>query len=202
MKSIEQLDLDALTELINMGVGRAAHALNDLTGSHIHLRVPSLEIFRFGESERLSERFGTEPVAAVMQNFFGSYKGRAALIFPTDSAVNLVTGVTGEEPEAEDLDAIQSGTLAEIGNIVINALIGTIGNILGNRLEFDLSEYHRDTIINLIQDSTAQQEQSFILVSEVHFLIEKLDISGHIILTFDIDSLEALFMLIDQTFND
>jgi chemotaxis protein CheC len=202
VKSIEQLDLDALTELINMGVGRAAHALNDLTGSHIHLRVPSLEIFRFGESERLSERFGTEPVAAVMQNFFGSYKGRAALIFPTDSAVNLVTGVTGEEPEAEDLDAIQSGTLAEIGNIVINALIGTIGNILGNRLEFDLSEYHRDTIINLIQDSTAQQEQSFILVSEVHFLIEKLDISGHIILTFDIDSLEALFMLIDQTFND
>jgi hypothetical protein len=69
-------------------------------------------------------------------------------------------------------------------------------------LEFDLSEYHRDTIINLIQDSTAQQEQSFILVSEVHFLIEKLDISGHIILTFDIDSLEALFMLIDQTFKD
>ncbi len=202
MKNLEQLDLDALTELINMGVGRAAHALNDLTGSHIHLRVPSLEIYRFGEKERLSTRFGSEPVAAVMQNFFGSYKGRAALIFPTESAVHLVTGVTGEEPEAEDLDAIQSGTLAEIGNIVINALIGTIGNILGNRLEFDLSEYHRDTIINLIQDSTTEGESSFILVSEVHFLIEKLDISGHIILTFDIDSLEALFMLIDQTFND
>lgn len=202
MRNIEQLDLDALTELINMGVGRAAHALNDLTGSHIHLKVPSLEIYKFNEFNRLSVRFGTEPVAAVMQNFFGSYKGRAALIFPTESALNLVTGVTGEEPEADDLDAIQSGTLAEIGNIVINALIGTIGNILGNRLEFDLSEYHRDTIINLISDSTISEDKAFILVSEVHFLIEKLDISGHIILTFDIDSLEALFLLIDQTFDE
>lgn len=203
MKDLQNLDLDALTELVNMGVGRAANALNELTESHIILKVPSLEIFRFEEFDKLDKRFGLDPVAAVLQNFHGSYRGRAALIFPTESALNLVTGVTGEEPEADDLDAIQSGTLAEIGNIVINALIGTIGNILGNRLEFDLSEYFQDTVANLIKDSTsADLSESFILISEVHFIIEKLDISGHIILTFDIDSLEALFLLINQAFDE
>jgi chemotaxis protein CheC len=203
MNKLENLDLDALTELVNMGVGRAANALNELTESHSILKVPSLEIFRFDEIDKLDQRFGMDPVAAVLQNFHGSYKGRAALIFPTESALNLVTGVTGEEPEADDLDAIQSGTLAEIGNIVINALIGTIGNILGNRLEFDLSEYFQDTVANLLKDSTsADISESFILISEVHFIIEKLDISGHIILTFDIDSLEALFLLINQAFDE
>lgn len=203
MNNIERLDLDSLTELVNMGVGRAANALNELTGSHIILKVPFLELYKFTELDQIYERFGRKPVAAVLQNFHGSYHGRAALIFPTESALNLVTGVTGEEPEADDLDAIQSGTLAEIGNIVINALIGTIGNILGNRLEFDLSEYYQDNIVNLLQDTASGEiENSFILVSEVHFLIEKLDISGHIILTFDVDSLEALFLLINQAFDD
>lgn len=200
--SLERLDLDALTELVNMGVGRAANALNDLTGSHIILKVPFLELFKYEDLDKLTERFGEAPVAAVLQNFHGSYTGRAALIFPTESALNLVTGVTGEEPEADDLDAIQSGTLAEIGNIVINALIGTIGNILGNRLEFELSEYQQDIIYNLLSDKSIKKDDSLILLSEVHFLIEKLDISGHILLTFDIDSLEALFVLINQTFDN
>lgn len=200
MIDLKKDQLDSLTELINIGVGRAAKALNDLTESHIILRVPRIEIYNYTELDKIAERFGQGPVAAVLQGFHGKYTGRAALIFPPEAALNLVIGITGEEPEATDLDAIQSGTLSEVGNIVINALIGTIGNLLQNRLDFDLSEYKRDVISNLFTDSKYHSEQSFVLLSEVHFLIKKMDISGHILLSFDIESLDTLFDLIEQRF--
>ncbi|MGM0586800.1 MAG: chemotaxis protein CheC [Bacteroidota bacterium] len=202
MKELTKEQEDSLGELINIGVGRAANALNELTGSHIVLRVPRIELYNFEELEEIQNRFGKDQLAAVWQNFRGGYEGRAALIFPTDSALSLVEGITGEEPEAEDLDAIQSGTLCEIGNIVINALLGTIGNILGDRLDFDLSEYQQDQIENLLSVDKNSTNEGLILLSEVHFLIEKLDISGHIILTFDIDNLKTLFKLVDQVFEE
>lgn len=202
MKELNQNQIDALCELVNMGVGRAANALNDLTDSHIILKVPSIKIYRFDELHNVQHEFGDEPVAAVLQNFKGNYHGKAALIFPTESALSLVKGVTGEDPDDDDLDAIQSATLTEIGNIVINSLIGTISNILGNSLDFELSEYHKNKVSELFKGSNISQDNSYFLLSEVHFNIEKLDINGHILLTFDIDSLEALFELIGDVFGD
>ena len=190
---------DALTELINIGVGRAANALNELTESHIILKVPHIEVYKHHEVDKISNRVGSGEVAAVLQGFHGKYQGRAALIFPPESALSLVLGVTGEEPVASDLDAIQAGTLEEIGNIVINALIGTLGNLLENALHFQLSEYKKDTLRNLF-GSAADNDRSFMLMSEVHFIIKKMNISGHIILTFDIDSIETLFQMIEDNF--
>lgn len=200
MKSMTREQSDALSELINIGVGRAANALNELTESRIILKVPRIELYNFDDLNEIRKRFGSKQLAAVHQNFRGRYEGKAALLFPTDSAVHLVEGITGEEPEASDLDAIQSATLCEIGNIVINALLGTIGNILGDRLQFDLSEYQQDEILNLLPVNEVDPNSGLILLSEVHFIIEKLDISGHIILTFDIDNLSTLFDLIEQVF--
>jgi chemotaxis protein CheC len=37
--------IDALKELINIGIGRAAGVLNTMLHSHIRLRVPVVEIF-------------------------------------------------------------------------------------------------------------------------------------------------------------
>jgi len=197
---LSEEQLDALTEIINIGVGKAANTLNELTESHILLRVPNIQLYEINEIDRVQARYGIDNVAAVIQGFHGKYDGRAALIFPPESALDLVTGVTGEEPEDDDLDAIQAGTLSEIGNIVINALIGTIANLLDDHLDFELSEYMLDSIPNLFIKEKIQNPNSLMLISEVQFIIEKMNINGHIILTFDIDSLETLFSLINDKF--
>ena len=202
MPELTSEQTDALTELINIGVGRAANVLNELTESHIVLKVPSIKLYSFDELDILSERFGDLPLAAVTQNFNGDYDGRAALLFPTESALNLVEGITGEEPEADDIDAIQSATLRELGNIVINALLGTISNMLEGNLQFDLSEYRQDHIKGLIPTQEYNDPDGFILLSEVHFQIEKLNINGHIILTFDVENLNTLFKMIKQVFEE
>lgn len=198
--ALSEDQLDALTEIINIGIGKAANTLNELTESHILLKVPHIEIYKIDELEKIQNRFGIENVAAVIQGFHGKYEGRAALIFPPESALDLVTGVTGEEPEDDDLDAIQAGTLSEIGNIVINSLIGTIANLLDDHLNFDLSEYTLDTISNIFKMEKLNRPEALVLISQVQFVIEKMNINGHIILSFDIDSLETILSLIQDKF--
>jgi chemotaxis protein CheC len=41
---LNELQLDALTELVNIGVSRAATSLREMIGSQVHLSVPSPSI--------------------------------------------------------------------------------------------------------------------------------------------------------------
>jgi chemotaxis protein CheY-P-specific phosphatase CheC len=46
--------LDALRELINIGIGRAAGVLNEMLSAHIQLYVPDVEILSAEESRERS----------------------------------------------------------------------------------------------------------------------------------------------------
>uniref|UniRef100_A0ACD5GZE0 Uncharacterized protein n=1 Tax=Desertifilum tharense IPPAS B-1220 TaxID=1781255 RepID=A0ACD5GZE0_9CYAN len=51
------------------------------------------------------------------------------MIFPTESASTLVSLLTGEKPGTPDLEAVKIGTLLEVGNIVLNGVVGTVSNL-------------------------------------------------------------------------
>ena len=44
---VDKESLDAITEIINIGVGRSASLLNQMTDSNIRLRVPKIFVIRF-----------------------------------------------------------------------------------------------------------------------------------------------------------
>lgn len=45
MLELTAMQIDALTEIVNIGVGRAASSLSDIIGAHILLKVPDVNIF-------------------------------------------------------------------------------------------------------------------------------------------------------------
>ena len=73
---LTELQIDALTELVNLGVSRAASTLRDMVGAQVHLSVPkvSLEI-RSKAIAILSER-ETADLVAVHQVFEGDVIAR------------------------------------------------------------------------------------------------------------------------------
>ena len=50
---VTSYQVDALTELINIGVGRAAGMLNQILEAHIQLQVPSVKIFPHSQIEHV-----------------------------------------------------------------------------------------------------------------------------------------------------
>jgi len=183
-------ELDALEELINIGVGRAASLLNEMVDSHIRLKIPVVKVLTANEAyQELTKRFHDEALASVKLGFTGSFYGTASLIFPTDSASTLVAVLTGEDPSA-DLDAVKIGTLSEIGNIVINGVMGSLSNVLKKHLNYTLPVYLEDNLENLLL--AAYESDSKILLAQASFTIERLEIIGDIILIFLVGTFDAL----------
>lgn len=190
-------ELDALQELINIGVGRAASLLNEMVDSHIVLKIPYVKVLTATEAyQELATRFHDDSLASVRLGFTGSFSGAAGLIFPTDSASSLVAVLTGEDPGSTDLDAVKIGTLSEIGNIVINAVMGSLSNVLKQHVNYTLPVYLEDTIENLLVST--YESNSKILLAQARFIIEQLEIIGDIILIFHVGTFDALINAIND----
>lgn len=189
--------LDALKELINIGVGRAASLLNEMVDSHIHLEIPFVKVLTAADAyKELATRFHDDCLAAVRLGFTGSFYGTAGLIFPTESASTLVAVLTGEEPGSSDLDAVKIGTLSEIGNIVINGVMGSISNVLRQHMNYTIPVYLEDRIENLLASTNVSQSQ--ILLAQARFKIEQLELIGDIILIFEVGTFDALIKVINE----
>src|ERR1019366_9225973 len=101
---LTELQLDALKEVINIGVGYAAGALNELVGTPISLRVPEVDVLDLDQARMRVTAFGWNRVASVHLAFSGALKGNVALVFPYDNAVKLVSLLTGDEGSNPDVD--------------------------------------------------------------------------------------------------
>lgn len=189
---------DILQELVNIGVGRAAGVLNDMIGFPISLRIPYIEVFSSPELQpELEIRFNGDLLSTVSLNFSGSFAGTAELIFPMESASSLVAVLTGETPGSIDLDAVKIGTLLEVGNIVLNGVMGSLSNILTNHLEYSLPTYTEGKVDNLHTSQQLENNPS-VMLAHTRFIIEQLQIAGNIILIFKVGSFDAVLKAIDQ----
>ncbi|MEG4252630.1 chemotaxis protein CheC [Microcoleus sp. AT3-A2] len=190
--------LDALQELVNIGIGQAAGVLNDMIDSPIRLQIPYLQILTpIDVEEELEQHLNGEQIAAVQLKFTGSFGGIAQLVFPTNSAALLVTMLTGEEVGTQDLDSVKIGTLSEVGNIVINGVMGAISNVLQQRLNYSIPTYSEGTIASLLI-SGGLATDTVVLLAQTSFMIERLHIEGDIILIFNVNSFDTLLTAINQ----
>ena len=119
---------DALREMVNIGVGRAASILSQMLEHPIQLQVPNVEILPVEDLAPALDALAKARLASVQMGFKGEFSGLALLLFPTNSASNLVALLTGEEPGTPDLDSLRSATLTEVGNILVNGVMGAIAN--------------------------------------------------------------------------
>src|SRR6186997_34976 len=95
---------DALTELINIGYGRAAGALSELTGYRISLEVPEVTMHEIDAIGPLLESRINLGVASVNQVFSGPVSGNALLLLDEASALILSRLLGDEHAVSEVLD--------------------------------------------------------------------------------------------------
>jgi len=184
----EQLDL--FTELINIGVGKAAKLLNELISSPIKLSIPKIIVERpIDLVEKLKPGKSTTYYAVKLQ-FEGSFNGIAEIVFPSESGNNLVSILTGEEPYSDELDGLRAGTLNEVANMLLNGVMGTISNIIKEDFNYSIPVYSEDIFENLFIDPTS--EDKIVLFGETHFVVESADIEGDIIVLLELFYFESL----------
>lgn len=192
---------DVLKEMINIGVGKGAEMLNAILDTHIKLEVPFVRVLSQIEFRKDIQINRIDSLAAVNLSFKGDISGNIELVFPTQSAVNMVAALTGEDSRNMILDSIRTGTLSEIGNIVINAVIGSISNMLKFSLSYSAPTYLEGNYEKLSL-AMRTDEHSIILQARARFIIETLAVIGDILLFMELDSLDKIFTIINTVEND
>jgi len=195
--NIDEDSCDAIRELINIGVGRAAGLLNEMTGTHIRLNVPEVHILKFSDLIRSNKLLESDQLSAVTLRFSGAFSGISMLVFPPDSAALLITALTGEEIEEPELDALRIETLNEVGNIVNNAVMGSITNFLNAHLMYSMPTYLEGDIRQILGTERASAYH-WVVLAISKFMLEDLNIVGNILMIFEIGSLDTLLTRIQE----
>ena len=194
---LDELEVDALTELVNIGVSRAALNLRELVGEQVFLSVPSLSILSRIEAGVLVSRSKSDLLVAIRQAFEGEFSGRALLIFPETNSLELVRAVAGKHLSLEDIVELEQEALAEIGNVILNGCMATIANLLKLSLRMSLPEIVRAVGADLF-DLSPLEGDDVVLFVHINFSLKGREISGYVAMVMDLLSLASLKLLVDQ----
>lgn len=195
---LTELETDALTELVNLGVGRAAASLARMIGGPVTLSVPAVKVVNYDEAAALTMRGNTGSLVAVQQRFMGALAGTALLVFPEARSLELVRAVVGEAVSLEDVVDLEQEAVAEIGNVVLNGCLATMANLLRQRLDMSLPDVLRTTDAQLFATARRGGEDGRVLFLFIDFHMREREIKGYIALLLDLPSLERLQELIGE----
>jgi chemotaxis protein CheC len=190
---------DALIELLNIGFGRAAASLSELTGHRVLLEVPQVSVHPI---DRLSETLRAvvaDEVASVHQIFSGPVAGDALLILDHTAAGMLKELLTNEPPLPLPIDASAREVLTEVGNILLNACLGTFGNILKVQVSFSVPHLNLDTLHEVMRSLLINREGlRYALVVHAGFKLRDAEVRGYLIIVLSVASLDRLIRAVEE----
>jgi chemotaxis protein CheC len=195
---LSELELDALTELVNLGVSRAALNLRGMISQEVILSVPSVSLISRTRAVEILGDAEPSQLVAVHQVFEGDITGRALLIFPETKSLELVRAVTSGTLPLEDIIELEQEALAETGNIILNGCLATIANQLQRTLKISLPEILRGDSQALFSLPPPPDKGDVVLFVYINFSVRERDIQGYIAMLMDLPSLAALQLLLQE----
>ena len=189
---------DALVELLNIGFGRAGASLSKLTGQRVLLDVPEVSIHPVAQLDRTLGRVTNGKVASIHQVFTGPVGGDALLILDPVAASTLKELLTDEPALPLELDASSREVLTEVGNILLNACIGTFGNLLNVSVSFSVPDIDVSSLHSVMERLIAVGDSMrFALVVTAGFRLRDAEVTGYVVIVLTVQSLTKLLIALE-----
>jgi len=197
LTSVQQ---DALVELINIGFGRAAASLSKLTGHRVQLQVPEITMCPIEQmATHLRPLLQNEEVASVHQIFSGPVEGDALLVLDQNSAAILKELLTNEPALPLEIDRSAREVLTEIGNILLNAFLGTFGNLLKVQVSFSVPHLALETLEGIVGSiAVGRQGLRYALIVHAAFRLRDSSLTGYLVIVLGVASIERLIRALES----
>ena len=197
-RALNNVQMDILKEISNIGMSHAATALSQMIGHPVQLRVPHITVT---EISQVPDYLGgaEKMTVGITLQILGDARGNIMLLFPQESAHRLLCELLGSQSKALIMNEETISTLKEVGNILASAYLSALGNMLHKTLRpsvpllaYDMAKAVVDyVLIDLCKSS------DLAMLVETDFTGEsasKLAIKGHFFLLPDPSTLEIFSM--------
>jgi len=183
---------DLLTELFNLGVGKAANSLSELVHQEVLLSVPSI---RFASSETvINELGGDNNIVSVTQALDGHISMQSLLIFRPKDSFEVVKQMLNTHLSDEAIAELQSEALTEVGNIVLNACISVIADSIEQSFDVQLPIFRETNANELFTDLVEDSEDDIILFIEVRLELKESQSKGYLAFILNAPSMKNLHL--------
>ena len=190
VRELNELELDGLKEVANIGAGHAATALSQLTGRRIVVDVPALRILRLEEVPELTGD-PEEVVAVVVMQVLGDATGRTVQVFPAEAA-RALAGILLGRPAAgpvTEFDELQRSALKEAANILAGAYLNALSEFLGMLLLTSVPAFAVDmagALLTASQLSGGEPDDHVLCIDTLFRMDDRAEaVRGHFILLPD-----------------
>ncbi len=191
--AISPATLDVLRELMNIGVGRAARAISELSGREVALRVLEVALLDLADRHQLAD-LGGQINLRVSQAFRGGLAGYALFALNRPGAVRLARLLLDKAEDDVAFDELEQSALLELGNIVIGSALGMLASELKVTLRYDLPQLQLqgvDTVSDLFAD-LADTRHMHALVMRASLSLREDKVNGYLIILFPEPGLKTL----------
>lgn len=193
MVSLTEIDHDALVEIFNIGVGRAAAAMSSIVGEEVVMSAPHISFQGRSAAAGMLCSDPLQRICGVRQHYAGAFNTEAILMFPENKSLAIVRLMVGETLSIEELGEMEQEAMNEIGNIILNSCMGMLANIFERELQGSLPSYHIGTSTEILASDTPDADaRSTVLMLRINFQIVRHEIEGHVAFLLDATGLKDL----------
>ncbi|QEK12251.1 chemotaxis protein CheC [Crassaminicella thermophila] len=193
IEEMNNMQLDVLKEVGNIGAGNATTALAVMLNRKIDMNVPKVEILEFNEVVELLGGADV-PICGVYFHVDGDLTGNIMFMLTMDSSKLLANMLLFKENKTKALDEIEQSALKEIGNILSSAYISSLTTLTGLNMKISVPSLSMDMAGAILSVPIIQYGQvgDKVLVIETEFNEGDNDIKGFFFLIPDVDSFDVL----------
>ncbi|MFA5016986.1 MAG: chemotaxis protein CheX [Methylobacter sp.] len=198
MSDLSELHLDALAEIFSIGAGRAALSLSEIVGDEVHISVPSVQVINVEDINATTLSLNSGRFGAVSQYFSGPFNAEAVLLFTEEQALKIVSDMMGSQMSLEELAEFEHEAMCELGNIILNACLSAMADILDFTLESSLPNYRVASADEILHRLKENSNQPYVMVLHIDLAIEKRHTTGNLVFLLSSTSLTNLVIHINQ----
>lgn len=195
ISQLTPLEHDLLTEMFNIGVGRASSSLSKMVNQEVILSVPVVE---FRTREGMAKELGkNHPICSVSQDMQGPFSAKSMLLFPAESGLKVVRAMLNTHVSDEMLAELQQEALSEIGNVVLNACIGSLAEAMTETFNVGLPSFDISNPHELLQVNH-ETEEDVVLLIRIFMTLSESEVTGYLAFILGNVSISELQVTLDS----
>jgi len=191
---LNDLQLDALKEIGNIGSGNAATALSDMLERSVSIAVPTIKVLDYNT---VVENIGGPEtlLVGILLSLKGDVTGMMLFLLHKEFAHMVLNSLIGTDfNEAVDLDEMSQSTIQEVGNIMAAAYVNAIASLTGLTIDISVPNMSVDmagALLSVPAIYYANISDKIILIED-EFGHETKESTSHILLIPEVDSLQKI----------
>ena len=195
VEQLQDMHLDVLKELGNIGSGNAASALADFLQCETDIGVPMVRMLNFDDAVNFLG--GPENVAiGMLVNIREDINGMMLYIIEQSFASKMTSALFGSEIEdLMNMNDMERSLISEVGNIMAASYINAIASMTGMTIDISVPVLTTDMVGAILSVPTIEFAKvgNKVLFIDVGFIMGGEEIKSNMILVPEMHSLETLF---------